>query len=58
MNTQLNKQTGSRGIEWTDFTFNVTAGCKHACRWMTVSISRNGDRMINRFGDFELLNVS
>jgi protein gp37 len=23
----------SRGIEWTDFTWNAIGGCKHGCRW-------------------------
>lgn len=23
----------SRGIEWTDFTWNPVGGCKHGCRW-------------------------
>lgn len=32
MNKQL-KPTGSRGIEWTDFTWNSIGGCQHACRW-------------------------
>lgn len=32
----MNKQRkpgGGRGIEWTDYTWNPIAGCKHACRW-------------------------
>ncbi len=32
----MNKQQKSvtkRGIEWTDFTWNVIGGCKHRCRW-------------------------
>lgn len=31
----MNKQNkpNSRGIEWTDYTWNPIAGCKHACRW-------------------------
>jgi len=31
----MNKQQKSngRGIEWTQFTWNPIAGCKHACRW-------------------------
>lgn len=31
----MNKQnTGSsRGIEWTDYTFNPVAGCMHGCHW-------------------------
>lgn len=33
MNIQFKTKTGSRGIEWTDFTFNVTGGCQHDCRW-------------------------
>lgn len=28
----MNKQ-GQNGIEWTDYTWNVIAGCKHQCRW-------------------------
>jgi protein gp37 len=32
MNKQ-NKGQGRRGIEWTDYTWNPVAGCKHACRW-------------------------
>lgn len=32
MNKQL-KATGSRGIEWTDYTWNPVQGCKHRCRW-------------------------
>jgi len=33
----MNKQQKShnrRGIEWTDFTWNVIGGCKHRCRWI------------------------
>jgi len=33
MNPQFNRRTGTRGIEWTDFTLNITAGCMHGCRW-------------------------
>ncbi len=31
----MNKQRSAtgRGIEWTDYTWNPVAGCKHACRW-------------------------
>lgn len=32
----MNKQRkgpGSRGIEWTDWTWNPTAGCMHGCTW-------------------------
>lgn len=29
----MNKQ-GPTGIEWTDYTWNVIGGCKHACRWV------------------------
>lgn len=32
----MNKQRkgpDKRGIEWTDYTWNPVAGCKHACRW-------------------------
>lgn len=25
--------TRSRGIEWTDYTYNPIAGCQHGCRW-------------------------
>lgn len=32
MNRQQ-KPNGSRGIEWTDFTWNPVQGCKHGCRW-------------------------
>lgn len=32
MNKQ-DKGNGKRGIEWTDYTWNVIGGCKHACRW-------------------------
>ena len=32
MNKQR-KPNGSRGIEWTDFTWNPVQGCKHGCRW-------------------------
>lgn len=32
MNKQM-KPNGSRGIEWTDFTWNPVQGCKHGCRW-------------------------
>lgn len=31
MNKQ--KKAGSRGIEWTDYTWNPVQGCKHGCRW-------------------------
>src|SRR5262245_7409330 len=24
----------SRGIEWTDFTWNMLSGCLHGCRWV------------------------
>lgn len=33
MNRQR-KATGSRGIEWTDFTWNPVQGCHHGCRWI------------------------
>lgn len=36
MNKQEKYKAGElvgRGIEWTDFTWNPIAGCKHACRW-------------------------
>lgn len=31
----MNKQQAktSRGIEWTDYTWNAIAGCNHGCRW-------------------------
>lgn len=31
----MNKQEtkNSRGIEWTDYTWNPVGGCKHECRW-------------------------
>lgn len=32
MNKQ-NKGNGERGIEWTDFSWNPIAGCRHACQW-------------------------
>lgn len=32
MNKQL-KVNGSRGIEWTDYTWNPVQGCQHGCRW-------------------------
>jgi protein gp37 len=32
MNKQQ-KNTTSRGIEWTDWTWNPTAGCMHGCTW-------------------------
>jgi protein gp37 len=32
MNKQ-NKGNGSRGIEWTDFTWNPIGGCLHGCAW-------------------------
>lgn len=31
MNKQ--KKANSRGIEWTDFSWNVIGGCQHGCRW-------------------------
>jgi len=33
----MNKQSKSqqrRGIEWTDYTWNVVGGCQHGCRWV------------------------
>jgi protein gp37 len=36
MNKQKKYKDGnliSRGIEWTDWTWNAVAGCKHGCRW-------------------------
>jgi protein gp37 len=32
MNKQR-KTNGSRGIEWTDYTWNPVQGCQHGCRW-------------------------
>lgn len=32
MNKQR-KNAGGRGIEWTDWTWNPTAGCMHGCTW-------------------------
>lgn len=32
MNKQA-KPSGSRGIEWTDYTWNPVQGCQHQCRW-------------------------
>lgn len=31
MNKQ--KKANSRGIEWTDYSWNVIGGCQHGCRW-------------------------
>jgi protein gp37 len=36
LNMQKKRKNGnivSRGIEWTDATWNPIAGCKHGCRW-------------------------
>ncbi len=36
MNKQEKRKNGEvigRGIEWTDYSWNPIAGCKHACRW-------------------------
>ena len=36
MNRQAKYKNGKlvgRGIEWTDYTSNIIAGCKHDCRW-------------------------
>lgn len=36
MNKQKKYKDGilvSRGIEWTDYTWNAVSGCKHRCRW-------------------------
>lgn len=36
MNKQEKRKKGQiigRGIEWTNYTWNPVAGCKHACRW-------------------------
>lgn len=32
----MNKQNehGSRGIEWTDYTWNPVGGCGHGCEWV------------------------
>lgn len=32
MNKQY-KSAASRGIEWTDYTWNPVGGCQHGCRW-------------------------
>lgn len=32
MNKQQ-KPSGSRGIEWTDYTWNPVQGCQHGCKW-------------------------
>jgi protein gp37 len=32
MNKQQ-KPNGSRGIEWTNYTWNPVQGCQHGCRW-------------------------
>lgn len=32
MNKQAKSNT-SRGIEWTDYTWNPVRGCQHGCRW-------------------------
>lgn len=40
MNKQVKKKKGvvvSRGIEWTDATWNPIAGCLHACQWVMPS---------------------
>jgi protein gp37 len=33
MNKQFKSGSGSRGIEWTDLTYNVSGGCFHGCKW-------------------------
>lgn len=33
MNPQFNAKSGSRGIEWTDYTANPIGGCMHDCKW-------------------------
>jgi protein gp37 len=36
MNKQVNRKNGaivSRGIEWTDYTWNPIKGGFHACQW-------------------------
>lgn len=52
MNKQLSKT--SRGIEWTDYTWNPIAGCKHECRWImpdgTVAICY-AELVANKFSD-------
>ncbi|KKR01657.1 MAG: hypothetical protein UT24_C0003G0064 [Candidatus Woesebacteria bacterium GW2011_GWB1_39_12] len=30
----VNGKLVSRGIEWTDYTINAIAGCKHGCAWL------------------------
>lgn len=37
MNKQLKTKNGEivgRGIEWTDYAWNLVAGCHHGCRWI------------------------
>src|SRR5689334_22712652 len=29
----MNKQDGTKPIEWTDYTWNPVAGCQHDCAW-------------------------
>lgn len=33
MNKQDKRPKGGRGIEWTDYTWNVLGGCEHGCKW-------------------------
>lgn len=34
MTPQFNPVRGSRGIEWCDFTWNLTGGCMYGCEWV------------------------
>jgi len=29
----MNKQKPGKGIEWTNYTWNPIAGCRHGCQW-------------------------
>jgi len=33
MTPQFNSERSSRGIEWCDYTWNMTGGCEYGCRW-------------------------
>lgn len=42
MNKQVKKKNGvivSRGIEWTNWSWNPVAGCFHGCRWKMPNTS-------------------